>query len=499
MLKNNKTKAFLILLLAAAIYGGCKKTEKVTVDIVVPKSTFQTLVTDISFKQKKASTIAYTDSNFYFKNLSESGADITYRWDFGDGSKSTDKNPAHAYAQPGKYTVKLITTLSDKASDTSSVELTTIIAERIIKLTVAGKTGTTSAIQIKDLRDGGYLLLGTVNSINGAYDKATTFLMKLDKGLKQTALKMLDANIKLSSMSTCSDGNYIFLGSTLGKTTSNELIKMSADGALLWSKVISDDSFTDAQQTGDNGFILTGVHNIPDQYGNLIPHSLVIKTDATGGIQWKKSFENELVTSGAANTLAQSDGYVVAANKRRDPLLPGYCEYCDSVCIAKLDMQGKLKWHTTVGWGLNNETGSQVFVTALKNNTYAIVSRSATGLYIFSNTGTFLDRKLMRSPAVSLTTTIEDNIVVQQQDWGNGFRSAISGYSNIGAHLWDVGINNFTTMPNGGAPCCGFDSWPIVVNALKSGGVIFLSNLVDINDYHYEIVIDMIDANGKIM
>ena len=39
-----------------------------------------------------------------------------WRWDFGDGSTSTDRNPAHAYAAAGSYTVKL--TVTDAAGNT---------------------------------------------------------------------------------------------------------------------------------------------------------------------------------------------------------------------------------------------------------------------------------------------------------------------------------------------------------------------------------------------
>jgi glucose/arabinose dehydrogenase len=37
------------------------------------------------------------------------GATITYRWDFGDGTTSTQANPAHTYPTSGRYTVRLTT------------------------------------------------------------------------------------------------------------------------------------------------------------------------------------------------------------------------------------------------------------------------------------------------------------------------------------------------------------------------------------------------------
>jgi PKD repeat protein len=43
-----------------------------------------------------------------FTNLSEN-AD-SYAWDFGDGKKSLDENPAHTYTSSGDFTIKLVAT-----------------------------------------------------------------------------------------------------------------------------------------------------------------------------------------------------------------------------------------------------------------------------------------------------------------------------------------------------------------------------------------------------
>ncbi len=58
-----------------------------------------------------------TDSNTVrFTNHSSNGGD--YRWDFGDGGQSVEKDPAHNYSVSGQYTVTLITN-SCNQSDTS--------------------------------------------------------------------------------------------------------------------------------------------------------------------------------------------------------------------------------------------------------------------------------------------------------------------------------------------------------------------------------------------
>ena len=49
------------------------------------------------------------------------GQPITYSWDFGDGTSSTASNPAHTYAEPGQYVVRL--TVSDGENSSISTPL----------------------------------------------------------------------------------------------------------------------------------------------------------------------------------------------------------------------------------------------------------------------------------------------------------------------------------------------------------------------------------------
>lgn len=51
--------------------------------------------------------------------------DLTYSWNFGDGTSGTGRNPAHAYAEIGRYTATLTVT-SGGSSDTMSIPITVI-------------------------------------------------------------------------------------------------------------------------------------------------------------------------------------------------------------------------------------------------------------------------------------------------------------------------------------------------------------------------------------
>ncbi|PLW92230.1 MAG: hypothetical protein C0592_11825 [Marinilabiliales bacterium] len=86
------------------------------------------LLDNILIGQECTPTAAYSYSASYllvnFTNLSSSGTNPSYMWDFGDGNTSTQANPSHTYTMTGTYTVCLVVTDScaaDTICDTVSV------------------------------------------------------------------------------------------------------------------------------------------------------------------------------------------------------------------------------------------------------------------------------------------------------------------------------------------------------------------------------------------
>ncbi|MCU7548857.1 PKD domain-containing protein [Chitinophagaceae bacterium LB-8] len=53
-----------------------------------------------------------------FTNQSSGPGSLTYQWDFGDGIRSTDRNPQHTYTTGGTYNVSLVTVSSKGCRDT---------------------------------------------------------------------------------------------------------------------------------------------------------------------------------------------------------------------------------------------------------------------------------------------------------------------------------------------------------------------------------------------
>ena len=76
-----------------------------------------------------AFTSSCTDLACTFTDTSADGDGtvVAWSWDFGDGATSVAQNPSHTYPGPGSYTVTLMASDDDGASDTFASDLTVIM------------------------------------------------------------------------------------------------------------------------------------------------------------------------------------------------------------------------------------------------------------------------------------------------------------------------------------------------------------------------------------
>lgn len=482
------TIKLVFIVFIGLIFCGCSKKDPIIIDIQTPESSFTTLITSLNYPDKVLSKVCTLDSTFYFVTPNQIGDTVTYQWDFGDGNKSILQNPKHVYTATGNYKVKLTASRGKLAVDTTTVIVSVITGEIDISL---GKTITTAAISILENKNEEFLMLGYSKDIK-TVAKESFFLMKLDKNFRRKSLYTFPANTRLNSMSACTDGNYIFTGSTSGKQENVELIKTAENGTIIWTKTINCNNLTEAQQTSDGGFILAGSREVTEGF-NKVSKTLIVKTDATGNLQWETLFTGSLSLSGAANVAIVNDGYVFGAVKKNENT---NCFYCDSVSITKLDTKGTLIWKKAVAWGLNEYTPTTVTISKMKNGSFSIIGGYYKAMYFFSSTGEFNDRKLLPYQAVSSAIDNDGNISILLWEVGNGFRSTLLGHSDLGVLKWRKGINGCVSE-NGGTRC-SMDSWPITVKSLANGGSLFVSNRVHFDDYHYSIVLAKVGGEGEL-
>ncbi len=103
-----------------------------------------------------------------FTNLSSGWTPLTYAWDFGDGSTSTDVAPLHTYMDAGFFDVRLTATSSTGCIATVSLQQDTVVQawpQPIAAFAVDPPTATVMAptVAIQDLSQSAYHLDFTVN------------------------------------------------------------------------------------------------------------------------------------------------------------------------------------------------------------------------------------------------------------------------------------------------------------------------------------------------
>jgi PKD repeat protein len=468
-----------------AIVSGCTKTE--TINVQEPEACFSVVVQDPINGFQYPGSAAYIDSNFYFRNCSDSGANITYQWNFGDGVTSQDKNPKHSYPKRGTYSVTLIVSNSNRSYDTTQQVLSVVLGQQHISFANGINS---SPVAIEETTTNDFVLLNSTGYGTGFQ------LIQLDSLLRQKSMKTFPANYRFVSMKATSDDNYIFTGSTQTTDKANELVKMKADGTQLWSKIFSaGDSYTYAAQTPDGGYAVIGSRPVPAPFGNTNHITTIIKTDNNGNSQWQKVLDQEGMTQ-TRNAVIEQDGMVIAGVKRN---ISGLCQDCDSLLIVKLNNSGNIVWKNTVLWGLNTSNWWNTRIIKLTNGNYAVTNEYTRGIFFFSASGNFLDRKLAPFQVSSIANSEDGNLVVLQSEFGNGNRINIAKLTLDGVQEWSA-YSDGREKTSAGYSCCS-SSWPVSISSLGNGGTIVTGYRVNYGNsgstIHTVTVLLELDDAGK--
>jgi hypothetical protein len=163
---------------------------------------------------------------------------------------------------------------------------------------------------------------------------------------------------RASSVQQTSDGGYIIAGTTRSFGAGNEdiiLIKTDAYGNVQWAKTYGGTDIFESwhassvQQTFDGGYIVTG-HTY--SFGAGLRDVFLVKTDASGNIQWAKTYGGtDIFESWHASSVQQTfdGGYIVTgytSSAGGDIFL---IKTDVKIFLIKTDANGNVQWAKTYG------------------------------------------------------------------------------------------------------------------------------------------------------
>lgn len=248
-----------------------------TVNVVYPTPVADLVVTTAAELRKEGSEIAFDASGSYDPN----GGAISFLWDFGDGTSSTDLRPVHTYADSGSYTVTL--TVQDPYGGEG-------VASSTIQLANVAPTATWAGTTTVD--EGGSATLSLVDAADAASaDASAGFRYAFD----------IDANGTWDSGDGTWDGSPASSEMTVPASRLPSLGNYSLKGRVL----DKDGGFTDYVQT------ITVADDDPDAPAIVLTGRTGVTADAPGSFGWSVTDASGLSQLSIVVTQDVGDGPVV--------------------------------------------------------------------------------------------------------------------------------------------------------------------------------------------
>jgi len=166
----------------------------------------------------------------------------------------------------------------------------------------------------------------------------------------------LNVNIRLRCTQQTSDGGFIMTGTYSAAGTDDVvLIKTDNAGNVAWSKSyggVGDDHGIWVEQTADGGYIISGTKDETTPLRFIEGDIYVIKTDATGNVQWENVWGLGGKSS-AQNIKQTSDGgYILTGNTAPED------DALNRLYLIKLDNAGNISWESLYNISCNTGVAS---------------------------------------------------------------------------------------------------------------------------------------------
>jgi len=213
------------------------------------------------------------------------------------------------------------------------------------------------AHSIQQTSDGGYIVAGYTQSFGAGF--TDFWVLKLDASGDVVWLKTYggEDDNEANSIQQTSDGGYIVAGRTwsFGGGYSYYdfwVLKLNASGDVVWQKTYGGGDYEEAfsiQQTSDGGYIVAGETR---SFGAGSADFWVLKLDASGDVVWQKTYGGGDYDYLTSIQQTSDGGYIVAG------WTPSFGAGWKDVWVLKLDASGNVQWQKTYGGGSDDEANS---------------------------------------------------------------------------------------------------------------------------------------------
>jgi len=225
---------------------------------------------------------------------------------------------------------------------------------------IHGGTESDGASSLIETTDGKYVLAGSTSSFGAG--ESDFWLVKTNPGENVEWSRKYGGPDKdwASSLVESSDGGYAIAGYTWSFGAGKAdfwLVKTDASGEMEWSKTYGGTEHDYAYSliaTSDGGYAIAGYTNSFDVEN---PDFWLVKTDASGNMEWNKTYEGPDFEY-AYSLIATSDGGYALAGSTFYFGFGGY-----DVWLVKTDASGEMEWSRTYG-GISEEHAYSVVETS---------------------------------------------------------------------------------------------------------------------------------------
>ncbi|MFW9777737.1 MAG: hypothetical protein ACFFE8_02705 [Candidatus Heimdallarchaeota archaeon] len=196
--------------------------------------------------------------------------------------------------------------------------------------------------------DGGFLIAGRTNSFGaGGLD---VWMVKTDTNGKHEWNKTYGGTEDdfANSVIQTADGGLALVGTTRSSGAGSDdmwLVKTNASGVIEWDKTFGGgaaDTGISLIQTADGGFALVGVLRSSD--AGIKPDNMwLVKTNANGEVEWDKDFGGTSFDRSLSVIQAADGGYVLVGES------DSYGAGLGDAILLKTDASGQQEWNNTIG------------------------------------------------------------------------------------------------------------------------------------------------------